>query len=85
MNMKMKKYRYIISAVAEVASVFFIVSVCTSGKESNASSVPPGLSTSAQQRSGCSSGVICVPASYDINSTYTYICLTVPSSTAYSH
>ena len=49
MNMKMKKYRYIISAVAAVAAVSVILSACASGKESNASSAAPGLSTSAQE------------------------------------
>ena len=48
MNMKMKKYRYIISAVAAVAAVSVILSACTSGKESDASSAAPVLSTSAQ-------------------------------------
>ncbi len=38
MNRKMKKYRYIISAVAAVAAVSVILSACASGKESNASS-----------------------------------------------
>lgn len=58
MNMKMKKYRYIISAVAAVAAVSVILSACASGKESNASSAAPGLSTSAQESTGSSSGDI---------------------------
>ena len=43
MNRKMKKYRYIISAVAAIAAVSVILSACTSGSESNASSAAPGL------------------------------------------
>ena len=58
MNRKMKKYRYIISAVAAVAAVSVILSACASGKESNASSAAPGLSTSAQESTGSSSGDI---------------------------
>ena len=56
MNRKMKKYRYIISAVAAVAAVSVILSACTSDSESNASSAAPGLSTSAQESAGSSSG-----------------------------
>ena len=69
MNMKMKKYRYIISAVAAVAAVSVILSACTSGKESNASSAAPGLSTSAQESAGNSSGDISGSDSNDKNST----------------
>lgn len=69
MNRKMKKYRYIISAVAAVAAVSVILSACTSGKESNASSAAPGLSTSAQERTGSSSGDISGSESNDKNST----------------
>lgn len=69
MNMKMKKYRYIISAVAAVAAVSVILSACTSGKESNASSAAPGLSTSAQESAGSSSGDISGSDSNDKNST----------------
>ena len=69
MNMKMKKYRYIISAVAAVAAVSVILSACTSGKESNASSAAPGLSTSVQESAGSSSGDISGSDSNDKNST----------------
>ena len=69
MNMKMKKYRYIISAVAAVAAVSVILSACTSGKESNASSAAPGQSTSAQESAGSSSGDISGSESNDKNST----------------
>lgn len=69
MNMKMKKYRYIISAVAAVAAVSVILSACTSGKESNASSAAPGQSTSAQESAGSSSGDISGSDSNDKNST----------------
>ena len=69
MNMKMKKYRYIISAVAAVAAVSVILSACASGKESNASSAAPGLSTSAQESTGSSSGDISGSESNDKNST----------------
>lgn len=69
MNMKMKKYRYIISAVAAVAAVSVILSACTSGKESDASSAAPGLSTSAQESAGSSSGDINGSESNDKNST----------------
>lgn len=69
MNRKMKKYRYIISAVAAVAAVSVILSACTSGKESNASSAAPGLSTSAQESAGSSSGDISGSESNDKNST----------------
>ena len=69
MNMKMKKYRSIISAVAAVAAVSVILSACTSGKESNASSAAPGLSTSAQESAGNSSGDISGSDSNDKNST----------------
>lgn len=69
MNMKMKKYRYIISAVAAVAAVSVILSACASGKESNASSAAPGLSTSAQESTGSSSGDISGSDSNDKNST----------------
>lgn len=69
MNRKMKKYRYIISAVAAVAAVSVILSACTSGKESNASSAAPGLSTSAQESAGNSSGDISGSDSNDKNST----------------
>ncbi len=69
MNRKMKKYRYIISAVAAVAVVSVILSACTSGKESNASSAAPGLSTSAQESAGSSSGDISGSDSNDKNST----------------
>lgn len=69
MNMKMKKYRYIISAVAAVAAVSVILSACTSGKESDASSAAPGLSTSAQESAGSSSGDISGSESNDKNST----------------
>ena len=69
MNRKMKKYRYIISAVAAVAAVSVILSACASGKESNASSAAPGLSTSAQESTGSSSGDISGSESNDKNST----------------
>ena len=69
MNRKMKKYRYIISAVAAVAVVSVILSACTSGKESNASSAAPGLSTSVQESAGSSSGDISGSDSNDKNST----------------
>ena len=69
MNRKMKKYRYIISAVAAVAAVSVILSACTSGKESDASSVAPGLSTSAQESAGSSSGNTSGSESNDKNST----------------
>lgn len=69
MNRKMKKYRYIISAVAAVAAVSVILSACTSGKESNASSAAPGQSTSAQESAGSSSGDISGLDSNDKNST----------------
>lgn len=69
MNRKMKKYRYIISAVAAVAAVSVILSACTSGKESNASSAAPGQSTSAQESAGSSSGDISGSESNDKNST----------------
>lgn len=69
MNRKMKKYRYIISAVAAVAVVSVILSACTSGKESNASSAAPGQSTSAQESAGSSSGDISGSDSNDKNST----------------
>ena len=69
MNRKMKKYRYIISAVAAVAAVSVILSACASGKESNASSAAPGLSTSTQESTGSSSGDISGSESNDKNST----------------
>lgn len=69
MNRKMKKYRYIISAVAAVAAVSVILSACTSDSESNASSAAPGLSTSAQESAGSSSGDISGSESNDKNST----------------
>lgn len=69
MNRKMKKYRYIISAVVAVAAVSVILSACTSGKESNASSAAPGQSTSAQESAGSSSGDISGSDSNDKNST----------------
>lgn len=69
MNRKMKKYRYIISAVAAVAAVSVILSACASGKESNVSSAAPGLSTSAQESTGSSSGDISGSESNDKNST----------------
>lgn len=69
MNRKMKKYRYIISAVAAVAAASVILSACTSGKESNASSAAPGQSTSAQESAGSSSGDISGSDSNDKNST----------------
>lgn len=69
MNRKMKKYRYIISAVAAVAVVSVILSACTSGNESNASSAAPGQSTSAQESAGSSSGDISGSDSNDKNST----------------
>ena len=69
MNMKMKKYRYIISAVAAVAAVSVILSACTSGSESNASSAAPGQSTSSQESAGSSSGDISGSDSNDKNST----------------
>ena len=69
MNRKMKKYRYIISAVAAVAAVSVILSACTSGKESNASSAAPGLSTSAQESAGSSAGDISGSESNDKHST----------------
>lgn len=69
MKRKMKKYRYIISAVAAVAVVSVILSACTSGKESNVSSAAPGLSTSAQESAGSSSGDISGSESNDKNST----------------
>ena len=57
MNRKMKKYRYIISAVAAVAAVSVILSAA------------PGLSTSAQESTGSSSGDISGSESNDKNST----------------
>ena len=69
MNRKMKKYRYIISAVAAVAAVSVILSACTSDSESNASSAAPGLSTSAQESAGSSSGDTSGSESNDKNST----------------
>lgn len=69
MNRKMKKYRYIISAVAAVAAASVILSACTSGKESNASSAAPGQSTSTQESAGSSSGDISGSESNDKNST----------------
>lgn len=69
MNRKMKKYRYIISAVAAVAAVSVILSACTSDSESNASSAAPGQSTSAQESAGSSSGDISGSDSNDKNST----------------
>lgn len=69
MNMKMKKYRYIISAVAAVAAVSVILSACTSNSESDASSAAPGLSTSTQESAGSSSGDISGSESNDKNST----------------
>ena len=69
MNRKMKKYRYIISAVAAVAAVSVDLSACTSDSESNASSAAPGLSTSAQESAGSSSGDISGSDSNDKNST----------------
>lgn len=69
MNRKMKKYRYIISAVAAVAAASVILSACTSGKESNASSAAPGQSTSAQESAGSSSGDISGSNSNDKNRT----------------
>lgn len=69
MNRKMKKYRYIIFAVAAVAAVSVILSACTSDSESNASSAAPGLSTSAQESAGSSSGDISGSESNDKNST----------------
>ncbi len=69
MNRKMKKYRYIISAVAAVAAVSVILSACTSDSESNASSAAPGLSTSAQESTGSSSGDTSGSESNDKNST----------------
>ena len=69
MNRKMKKYRYIIFAVAAVAAVSVILSACTSDSESNASSAAPGLSTSAQESAGSSSGEISGSESNDKNST----------------
>lgn len=69
MNRKMKKYRYIISAVAAVAAVSVILSACTSDSKSNASSAAPGLSTSAQESAGNSSGNTSGSESNDKNST----------------
>lgn len=69
MNRKMKKYRYIIFAVAAVAAVSVVLSACTSDSESNASSAAPGLSTSAQESAGSSSGDISGSESNDKNST----------------
>lgn len=69
MNRKMKKYRYIISAVAAVAAVSVILSACTSGKESNVSSDAPGLSTSSQESAGSSSENVSSPENNDKNST----------------
>lgn len=69
MNRKMKKYRYIISAVAAVAAASVILSACTSDSKSNASSAAPGLSTSAQESAGSSSGDISGSESNDKNST----------------
>lgn len=69
MNRKMKKYRYIISAVAAVAAASVILSACTSDSESNASSAAPGQSTSAQESAGSSSGDISGSESNDKNST----------------
>ena len=83
MNMKMKKYRYIISAVAAVAAVSVILSACASGKESNASSAAPGLSTSAQESTGSSSGDISGSESNDKNSTLSAKGLTDAIAKAY--
>lgn len=69
MKRKMKKYRYIISAVAAVAAVSVVLSACTSDNESNASSAAPGLSTSAQESAGSSSGDISGSDNNDKNST----------------
>ena len=69
MNRKMKKYRYIISAVAAVAAASVILSACTSDSKSNASSAAPGLSTSAQESAGSSSGNTSGSESNDKNST----------------
>ena len=69
MNRKMKKYRYIISAVAAVAAVSVILSACTSGKESNVSSDAPGLSTSSQESTGSSSENVSSPENNDKDST----------------
>ena len=69
MNRKMKKYRYIISAVAAVAAVSVILSACTSGKESNVSSDTPGISTSSQESTGSSSENVSSPENNDKNST----------------
>lgn len=70
MNGKMKKYKYIISVIATATVIGTVFSACTANNgESGVSSVTPGLSTSAQESAGSSSGDISSPENNDKNST----------------
>lgn len=70
MNRKMKKYKYIISVIATATVIGTVFSACTTNNgESGVSSVTPGLSTSAQESAGSSSGDISGSDSNDKNST----------------
>lgn len=70
MNGKMKKYKYIISVIATATIIGTVFSACTANNgESGVSSVTPGLSTSAQESAGSSSGDISSPENNDKNST----------------
>lgn len=70
MNGKMKKYKYIISVIATATVIGTVFSACTTNNgESGVSSVTPGLSTSAQESAGSSSGDISSPENNDKNST----------------
>ncbi len=70
MNRKMKKYKYIISVIATATVIGTVFSACTANNgESGVSSVTPGLSTSAQESAGSSSGDISSPENNDKNST----------------
>lgn len=70
MNGKMKKYKYIISVIATATVIGTVFSACTANSgESGVSSVTPGLSTSAQESAGSSSGDISSPENNDKNST----------------
>lgn len=70
MNRKMKKYKYIISVIATATVIGTVFSACTTNNgESGVSSVTPGLSTSAQESAGSSSGDISGSESNDKNST----------------
>lgn len=70
MNRKMKKYKYIISVIATATVIGTVFSACTTNNgESGVSSVTPGLSTSAQESAGSSSGDISSPENNDKNST----------------